>query len=251
MKPKLSELQWQNMFADNQAGIYLVDKTKGDNSFHAVSVLRKILDLKKVGFAGTLDPLASGLLILATGKATRMLDWFHILPKTYLAEIKFGQTSDTYDLEGEIKINKDAKEFSVQELENKLTTFLGAQEQVVPIYSAKKVAGKKLYESARQGKKINLPKSRIVIHELKILDFTYPDLKLEVKVSSGTYIRSLAFDLGEALGIGALLSGLRRTAIGDFKVDQAINLDSLDLAKLAANKITPKEAKKYLDQCPV
>ena len=251
MRPKLSEQQWLNMFDDNQAGVYLIDKLKGDNSFRAVSVLRKLLDIKKVGFAGTLDPLASGLLILASGKATRMLDWFHVLPKTYQADIKFGFTSPTYDLEGDLTTTTSAKEFNLAELENKLAEFIGKQEQTAPIFSAKKVDGKKLYQSARQGKKITPPKSRVTIHGLKIVNFNYPNLVLEARVSTGTYIRSLAHDLGETLSTGAVLTDLRRTAIGDILVEQAISLASLDEIKLAQYKIKPVDAKKYLDQYPV
>ena len=251
MKPKLTEQQWQNMFADLQAGIYLIDKPKNTHSFHAVSVLRKLLQIKKIGFAGTLDPLASGLLILASGKATRILDWFHVLPKTYQAEILFGQTSTTYDLEGEININKAAKEFDRAELENSLKFFLGKQEQVAPIFSAKKVAGQKLNKLARLGKKITPPKTWVIIYDLKILDFDYPRLKLEAKVSKGTYIRSLAHDLGQAHATGAVLTDLRRTAIGDFLVKQAIGLEELDKTKLAQHKIYPAEIKNYLDQYPV
>jgi tRNA pseudouridine55 synthase len=251
MRPKLSEQQWQNMFADPQAGIYLIDKSKRTHSFRAVSVLRKLLQIKKVGFAGTLDPLASGLLILASGKATRMLDWFHILPKTYQADILFGQTSATYDLEGEMKINDQATKFDQAKLEQALQKFSGEQEQVAPIFSAKKIAGQKLNKLARLGKKITPPTSRVIIHDLKILSFDYPKLKLEARVSTGTYIRSLAHDLGQFLGTGAVLSDLRRTSIGDFSVEQAVSLDDLDQAKLVQYKMPPEEIKKYLDQYPV
>ena len=106
---KISQQKIKNILEDPQAGFYLIDKTKKANSFQAVSVLRKILNIKKVGFAGTLDPLASGLLIMATGRATKFLDVFHNLPKTYIADVLFGQTSDTYDLEGKIEVNKNAK----------------------------------------------------------------------------------------------------------------------------------------------
>lgn len=222
---------------DKSAGVYLIDKPKGVNSFLAVASLRKVLNTKRVGFSGTLDPLASGLLIVASGKATRLLDWFHALAKVYEASILFGQDSDTYDLEGQIKINAQAKIFDEVELADKLKSFLGRQLQVAPIYSAKKVAGQKLYQLARAGKTVKAPSKEIEIYNLKIKKFKYPNLNLLVSVSAGTYIRSLAHDLGQAMKTGALLSDLRRVAIGDFNIKNALPLDKVDKDTLAKNKI--------------
>lgn len=231
-----------------EAAIYLIDKPKGDNSFKAVSVLRKLLNTKKVGFSGTLDPLASGLLIMASSKATRLLDWFHFLPKVYEADIVFGQTSETYDLEGQVVINEQAKKFTKEKLAKELIKFLGKQQQQVPVYSAIKVAGKKLHQLARQGKEVKAPFKNIEIYSLKIKKFQYPNLKLEVSCSAGTYIRSLAYDLGQTMGTGALLSDLRRIAIGDFSVKQAINLNKVTAKNLADYAIPPKEVIESLNQ---
>lgn len=237
----LSQVKLDNIITDPQAGIYLVDKPKGEDSFHTVSVMRKMLNLKKVGFAGTLDPLASGLLIVATGRATRLLDYFHQFPKVYEAHILFGQESDTYDLEGKVKINHDAQEFSRQDLENILKTFLGKQSQTVPIYSAKKIKGEKLHHIARRGGEVELPQNKIEIFGLTIKDFKYPRLFLEITCSAGTYIRSLAHDLGKVMDTGALLADLRRTKIGHYQVSEAGELSKISIADLQQYRLDTKQ----------
>lgn len=241
-------LRIRSINSDPQAGFYLIDKPKGVHSFKAVSTLRRILQIKKVGFAGTLDPLASGLLILATGQATRLLDVFHYLPKIYQADVLFGQTSDTYDREGQININSQAREFSPEELENKLKNFVGPQEQIVPIYSAKKVAGRKLHELARRGKIVPAPTTKIEIYKLVIKKFNWPGLSLEIECSAGTYMRSLAHDLGQTMGTGALLSDLRRQAIGHFSVKNALPLEQASPASLAQYYLRPADIIKSLQQ---
>lgn len=243
----LSPEKIKNILADNTAGFYLLDKAKGDHSFFYVSLLRRLLVLKKVGFAGTLDPLASGLLILASGSATKLLDIFHEWPKKYLAAITFGKTSNTYDLEGEIEEIKNAKAFSLEDLQAALKKLTGEIDQQAPVYSAKKIAGQKLNNLARQGKKITPPSSRVIIYDYKIIDFSYPVLQVEIKVSKGTYIRSLAHDLGQLLGTGALLSDLRRLSIGDFKVENAVTKIDLSKEVLKQVKIPVAEIIKLLD----
>ncbi len=245
---KISKQKIQNILADPQAGFYLIDKPKSINSFKAVAILRKVLNIKKVGFAGTLDPLASGLLIMATGQATKFIDVFHNLPKIYIADILFGQTSDTYDLEGEIKINNKAQEFDLIKLKNNLNKFLGEQEQQAPIYSAKKVAGQKLHKLARAGKEVTAPTKKINIYNLEILNFEYPKAKIKVTASAGTYIRSLAYDLGQAMTTGALLADLRRTKIGDFDVNNALLLDEVSKITLQKYKLDTSQVIKSLDQ---
>jgi len=233
---------------NGQSAIYLIDKPKGDNSFKAVSVLRKILNIKKIGFAGTLDPLASGLLILASSRATRLLDWFHFLPKVYEADIIFGQTSETYDLESKPILNEKAKNFDRKYLESRLKKFLGKQKQQVPIYSATKVGGQKLHKLARRGEQVIAPFKTIEIYDLKIKKFKYPHLKLSVSCSAGTYIRSLVHDLGEVTGHGALLTDLRRLSIGDFSVKQALNLNQVTAENLADCVISPEQVIESLNQ---
>lgn len=241
--------KFNNILEDPLAKIYLIDKPKGDNSFRAVSVLRKVLGIKKIGFAGTLDPLASGLLIMATGKATRLLDYFHYLPKVYQADILFGQTSETYDLEGELIENKNAKKFTKTKLEKHLKKFEGKIDQRAPIFSAKKVGGQKLNKLARAGKKVVAPTKKVEIYDLSIKSFYYPKLQLEVKCSAGTYIRSLAHDLGESLGTGAVLTDLRRTAIGKLSIKDSLPLEKADKKTLPAHSIDIEKIKDFLDQC--
>jgi len=247
-KDFLSPEKLKSILADPQAKIYLLTKPKGVPSFRAVAILRRLLGLKKVGFAGTLDPLASGLLIMATGQATKLLDYFHNLPKTYEAQIIFGQTSATYDLEGPVEINSQAKPFVREFVEGLLKKFLGPQLQQVPLYSAKKVKGQTLYKLARQGKKITPPSQRVEIYGLTIKDFSYPKLDLVVECSTGTYIRSLAHDLGEASGQGALLGELCRTAIGNFKISQTLALENLNKSILEKNSLTAQGVIDYLNQ---
>ena len=227
----------QSILEDREAGLYLIDKPKGVNSFRAVAVVRKVLNMRRVGFSGTLDPLASGLLIVATGRATRLLDWFHDLPKHYEAKIVFGKQSASYDLETPVLENKLAQAFTKKQLEKTLTSFVGKQSQTVPIYSAKKVQGEKLYLLARAGQNIQAPRQEIEIYKLKINKFDYPYLNLSATVSSGTYIRSLAHDLGKTMKTGAVLADLKRTAIGDFKLKKSLALNELTRASLVKHKI--------------
>jgi len=238
----------KTVLEDKTAGIYLIDKPKGINSFKVVAIFRKVLNMKRVGFSGTLDPLASGLFIVATGQATKLLDWFHDLPKVYQANILFGHQSNTYDLEGEVKVNSKTIAFNKLELEKVLKKFLGKQKQTVPIYSAKKVAGKKLYDLARAGKKVKAPSKDVEIYNLKINKFKYPNLDLTVTVSAGTYIRSLAHDLGQATGTGALLSDLRRVAIGDYSIKKSLALDKVTKDSLAKYQIAPKDIIKNVNE---
>ncbi len=237
-----SKEKLENIYSDPNAAFYLINKAKGQHSFKIVSSLRQLLGIKKVGFAGTLDPLASGLMILATGSATKLLDLFHLLPKTYQASIIFGKTSASFDLEQTIVVNPDAKEFSRADLDKYLDSFLGKQEQTVPIYSAKKVAGKKLHKLARLGQTIeNLPKNKIEIYSLKVLAFSYPNLDLEISCSAGTYIRSLVSDLGELSGNGAVMSDLKRTQIGPYQLAGAIDMPDLSLSKIKEQALNVRD----------
>ncbi len=245
---KLNKEKIEKILADENLGIFLVDKPKGLHSFNIVSRVRKILDLKKVGFSGTLDPLASGLMIVASGQATKLLDLFHSLPKEYEAELIFGQTSPSFDLEHEPTINILAKEFGKDILVKAIDKFIGEQMQQVPVYSAVKVQGQKLHNMARRGKEVVAPKKKINIFKIDILEFAYPKAKILVACSAGTYIRSLANDLGQELGVGAILSDLRRTAIGDLSVKKAVKIDGLDKDKLLASRISAEQIRGYLGE---
>jgi len=213
----------------------LIDKPKDWTSHDVVAKIRNIARKEtgnkkiKVGHAGTLDPFATGLLIIGIGReATKKLDEFKALPKTYVATLKLGATSDTQDSTGAItKTQKhttsglNTKTPTENELIDILQNFIGKQKQIPPMYSAKKVGGKKLYDLARKGIEIERQPSEIEIYDIKLLDYNYPDLKIEVDCSTGTYIRTLAYDIGEKLEIGAYCDELRRTKIGQYDVRDA------------------------------
>jgi tRNA pseudouridine55 synthase len=208
---------------ENPSGFILINKPKDWTSFDVVGYLRKITKIKKIGHTGTLDPFATGLLIVAVGReATKKIDEFKNLPKTYVAKIKLGATTDTYDKTGKIlKTIKPDKKPTKKQIEKILQTFLGAQKQIPPMYSAKKVKGKKLYELARQGVEIERKPSNITIYNIKIKKYRYPNLVIETSVSTGTYIRTLAYDIGEKLKTGAYCDELKRTSITNFSLKKA------------------------------
>ena len=207
-----------------ESGFLLVDKPTGPTSHDVIDELRKITDIKKIGHAGTLDPFASGLLIVAVGRgATKRISQFAKLDKTYEAVLRLGAVSDTYDRTGMIRISRIAYRISKSKIQGIVRNFIGMQEQVPPMYSAKKVKGQRLYKLARQGVEIRREPVNIEIFNLKILSYEWPELELRIRCSSGTYIRSLAHDIGQALGCGAYLKALRRTAIGPYRLRKAVS----------------------------
>lgn len=208
----------------------LIDKPKGLTSHDVVDSVRKITGEKKVGHAGTLDPNATGLLIIGVGKgATKKLG--QIAKKTrkkYKAEIFLGEEKNTDDSQG-VTISK-AKGFlppAEREVRLILATFLGEQEQTPPAFSAVKIKGEKAYELARKGKDVHLVPRKIKVYSIKLLSYKYPILKIEAVVSGGTYVRALARDIGKSLGCGAYLKSLRRTNIGIYSLKDAVSLDKL------------------------
>ncbi len=212
-----------------ETGFLLIDKPKEWTSHDVVAFLRKKTGVKKIGHAGTLDPFATGLLIVGVGReATKRLDEFKSLDKTYIAEIQLGAVSDTYDSEGEIT-KKEYPPIDEEEIKEVLASFVGKQLQIPPMYSAKKVKGKKLYELARKGIEIEREPSEIQIHEIQLLSYKYPILKIQIKCSTGTYIRSLAHDIGQKLGCGAYCNELERTKIGDFSVKNTSPIEKIDI----------------------
>ncbi len=225
---------------DNQnplEAILLIDKPAGMTSHDVVDRVRRIFKTRAVGHAGTLDPFATGLLILGVGKATKKLQTYVGLDKTYEATARLGVTSDTYDLTGKIVARPASRVAELEILgratcDEALKSFLGGYEQKAPAFSAKKVKGQKLYELARAGKDVEAlrPTKKVDISEIELLDYAWPDLKFRVSCSSGTYIRSLAHDLGEKLGCGAYLTELRRTRIGEHSIQDAKKLEEVSLA---------------------
>lgn len=210
-------------------GLIFIDKPAGMTSHDVVSRVRRIYGTRRVGHAGTLDPFATGLLILGINKGTKMLTDLVGRDKTYLATARLGGTTDTDDTEGQVVEREGYSIPTEDEVRTALEGFLGVSEQVTPLYSAKKIKGKKMYELARAGlgDTVERPKKTITIHSIRLVSFHWPEVTFEVSVSSGTYIRALARDLGEVLGTGAYLTGLRRTRIGEFGIEQASTLDAL------------------------
>jgi tRNA pseudouridine55 synthase len=212
-----------------KSGFLLVDKPEGMTSHDVVDYLRKITKIKKIGHAGTLDPIATGLLILGIGReATKKLNEFQKLDKEYIAKIKLGVKSDTFDKEGKIEKVQFEKIPKREEIEEVLKSFCGEILQTPPPYSAKKIKGKKAYELARKGLKVELSPVKVKIYQIEILNYSFPYLEIKVSCSSGTYIRSLANDIGEKLKVGGLIEELRRTKIGNFKVENAQKLSQIN-----------------------
>ena len=200
----------------------LIDKETQWTSNDVVAFLRGKLKIKKIGHAVTLDPFATGLLIVGVGKeSTIRLDEFKNLDKTYEAILQLGEISTTQDPEGKIEKTNFSGEITLEQVQTVLNNFLGKQKQTPPMHSAKRIKGQRLYDLARQGIEVERQPNDIEIYEIRLLDYEYPKLKIEVKCSTGTYIRQLAQDIGEALGCGAYCVELRRTRIGEYNVEDA------------------------------
>lgn len=219
---------------DFKAGaVLLVDKPKDWTSFDVVNKLRfkikRLLNVKKikVGHAGTLDPMATGLLIICTGKFTKRIDQFQGLPKSYEGTLRLGETTPSYDAETEVDGTYPTDHITAELIEEKRHDFIGALEQLPPMYSAIKVDGQPLYKKARKGIKIEVKARPVTITEFAITKNEMPNLDFQADCSKGTYIRSLAYDYGKALDSGAYLTRLVRTSIGDFKLEDAWNLEAL------------------------
>ncbi|MCX6779598.1 MAG: tRNA pseudouridine(55) synthase TruB [Candidatus Magasanikbacteria bacterium] len=211
--------------------LVLIDKPATWTSFDAVNFIRSSLyhtnGIKnvKVGHTGTLDPFATGLLLVAIGREnTKKIDQFAHLDKTYVATLELGATSDTFDSTGTIIKNPEAKPIDLSEIEKALKSFIGPQDQLPPMFSAKKVNGQRLYKLARKGREVEREPSHITIFDIKLLDYSYPQLSIEVHSSAGTYIRTLADDIGRTLGVGAYCCALRRTKIGEYSINKAIKI---------------------------
>lgn len=209
-------------------GILLIDKPAGMTSFGVVARVRRVLSQQaskkvKVGHTGTLDPFATGLMILVYGKATKDAMTYTKLDKVYEATIVLGQVSSTGDPEGEVT-NVSDRVPTREQIETVLAQFTGDIQQRPPIFSAIKINGQRAYKLARDGKEVEIPLRTVTIHSLELVDYSYPELKIRTHVSSGTYIRSLASDIGELLGTGAYCTELRRTSIRDWTVEDALTL---------------------------
>lgn len=228
--PVFSKENLPDTSLDYKSGaVFLVSKPKSWSSFDVVKHLRKCLDIRKIGHAGTLDPMATGLLVLCTGKATKSISQIQEQPKEYIGEVTFGASTASHDAETEIEDTAEYDHIERQKIEEVLEEqFSGQIIQVPPMYSALKHQGTPLYKLARKGKEVKRHPRQVIIYESRILHFETPKLKLYIKCSKGTYIRSLAFDLGKALDSLAYLSGLERVAIGDFTNSNALDIEDLE-----------------------
>lgn len=221
-------------------GFLNIYKPKGLTSHDVVARLRKITKVRQIGHTGTLDPFATGVLPICIGKSTRLIEYLDD-DKEYLATVQFGKNTTTYDLEGEITATFD-KKVTEEDVKNALKAFEGEISQIPPIYSAIKVNGKKLYDYARQGQDIEIKPRKVTISkiELKEFDKTSQSAKITVACSKGTYIRSIAYDLGAKLGCGGYLTALERTKAGKFQVNTAIKLEDLtEVSQIVENLINP------------
>ncbi|HZW04001.1 MAG TPA: tRNA pseudouridine(55) synthase TruB, partial [Anaerolineaceae bacterium] len=209
------------------SGVLVVDKPVGLTSHEVVQTIRKGTNIRRAGHTGTLDPRASGVLVVLIGPAVRLSEYVSASDKRYQAVIQLGETTDTYDADGRIIKSTPVDGITEEEFQEKLQTFVGEIEQVPPPYSAVKIKGRKAYEMAREGEEVELEPRTIRVYSLDLLEWAPPEAVIDVYCSSGTYVRSLANDLGEALGVGAHLIGLRRTKSGRFTLRDAVPLRKL------------------------
>lgn len=211
-------------------GVLNIDKPAQWTSHDVVAKVRHITGIRQVGHAGTLDPMATGVLVLGLGRATRLLEYLVGQPKTYLAGIRLGVATDTYDATGKPVSQSDIPALSREDLEAVLQAFRGDIMQRPPPYSAIKRDGQRLYRLARQGETVEVEPRPVTVYDFDLLAYDGKVLQAQITCSAGTYIRSLAHDLGQALGCGAHLSSLRRLAVGSFRIEDAVTLDRLDQA---------------------
>jgi tRNA pseudouridine55 synthase len=211
------------------SGLVVVDKPAAITSHDVVARVRRLAGTRKVGHAGTLDPMATGVLVLGVNRATRLLGHLTLTDKQYAATVQLGTTTSTDDAEGEPVATRPFDGLAETDVRTALAAFAGPIDQVPSAVSAVKVAGKRSYARVRDGEQVDLPSRRVTIHELAVtsLDLAHGTVDVEVRCSSGTYVRAIARDLGEALGVGGHLTALRRTAVGPFGIDAAHTLDAL------------------------
>lgn len=228
-------------------GLLNVYKPSGMTSHDVVQHIRRQLKIKQVGHLGTLDPLAEGVLVVAVGSATKLIPFLEDSSKSYVAEVIFGFSTTTYDLEGDITAQNDEFIFNKEDFDSALNDFLGDIDQIPPIYSAIKVNGRKLYDYARSNQTVEIPSRKVRINKLERVSDYYEDdykkVKIEADVSKGTYIRSLCKDIGERLGVPTCMGKLIRTRCGNHCIENAINLNETDLEKYI---ITPLAALSHL-----
>ena len=215
-------------------GIIVVNKPKGITSFDVIRRLKKILKTKKIGHTGTLDPLATGVMLVCVGKATKLASDLEAKDKIYIADFDIGYATDTYDIEGK-KIAENIIEVSKENLEQSIKKFIGNIKQVPPMYSAIKIDGNKLYHLARKGIEVERPEREVTIEYINLLDFKDNKAKIETKVSKGCYIRSLIYDIGQNLGTYATMAALQRKQVGEYSLENSYSLEQIEEITLNNN----------------
>ena len=222
-------------------GILLVDKPQGLTSHDVVARMRRVFQIKKIGHAGTLDPMATGLLLILVGRATKASQYLMSMDKEYVGTVKLGEVTDSQDADGEIIATTPVPDLVEKDVAEVIRSFLGDQYQMPPMYSAKKVNGQKLYKLARKGKEVEREPRVIHVSRYEITHFDLPEISFLVACSKGAYIRTLAHDLGERLGCGGHLCALRRTAVGPFSIENANTLEEIEkmTASTLRNKLIP------------
>ena len=208
-------------------GIIVINKPKGITSFDVIRKLKKILKTKKIGHTGTLDPLATGVMLMCVGKATKLASDLEAKDKVYIADFDIGYATDTYDIEGK-KIAENIIEVSKENLEQSIKKFIGNIKQVPPMYSAIKIDGNKLYHLARKGIEVERPERDVTIEYINLLDFKDNKAKIETKVSKGCYIRSLIYDIGQDLGTYATMTALQRKQVGSYSLEDSYSLEQIE-----------------------
>jgi tRNA pseudouridine55 synthase len=215
--------------ASNVSGVLVIDKPTGMTSHDVVQIVRNGTHIRRAGHTGTLDPRASGVLVVLVGPAVRLSEFISASEKRYQAVLRLGLTTDTYDMDGNVLMRSPVN-ISYEELEETLKTFIGEFDQIPPAYSAIKINGEKAYERARRGEEVEMEPRKVRVDSIELLDWESPEAIIDIQCSSGTYVRSLIHDLGEKLGCGATLVGLRRTKNGRFSLRDAVSLRRLQEA---------------------
>lgn len=199
--------------------------------------VRSVLRVRKVGHAGSLDPFATGVLLICTGRGTKLVSQLMELDKEYIGEIELGTVTDTLDVTGQVVEHHEVPEYSVEEIQNVCQRFVGEILQVPPAYSALKVQGKRLYKQAREGKTIEVAPRPVKVYGLEVLRYSSPLITVRVTCSKGTYIRALARDMGQALGCGAYLRALTRTRVGDFRIENALEVSEVETLRVSTGEV--------------
>ena len=224
---------------NDPAGILLVDKPQGITSHDVVAKMRRVFQMKKIGHAGTLDPMATGLLLILVGKATKASQYLMSMDKEYVGTVKLGEVTDSQDADGELVMTRQVPELTEADVVKMMNEFKGDQYQTPPMFSAKKINGQKLYNLARKGKEVVREPRVIHISRFELTKFESPEISFIVRSSKGAYIRTLAHDLGDRLGCGGHLSALRRTAVGQFRIEDGDTVEAIEA-------MAPSELRKKL-----